>query len=231
MKKDLRSVPLEKLLVAKEKRLAVIKELKISSNSSWLMPQISTYISGMRLVRNKGKIDPIKFLEQNFDQDDWHRGLWILLNHPNRGEIIREAQYSSAYAALVPLVLMPFKKFHNIPYSDWDRESVHTLMYPKLAEAVEFGEKVDYSTEELLEFRRKGLYTKTGSNAGTYKDPVTQWNLSDLGDTEFGKLPKFVQVMCTQIWCAHPQNRTQYMILDWVNLDQMPEPLIPTELL
>lgn len=36
--------------------------------------------------------------------------------------------------------------------------------------------------------------------------------------------------MLTQVWVAHPSLRNEYMVLDPVNWDQMPEPLIPTEL-
>ena len=232
MKKDLYSVPLEKLLVPNEKRLAVIEELNIKSNSDWLMPQISSYIATMPLIRNsEGKIDPEKFRDQNFDQDDWHRGLWILLKHPKRSDILKETQYTSAYAPLVPLMLMPFKKFHNIAYSEWDKEKVHELLDPRLKEAVQFSGEITHSREELLEIRHRGLEIKSGKSAGEFRNPVTYHTLYQLKGTDLEKAPWLVQVMCTQIWCAHPQNRTQYMILDWVNLDQMPEPLIPTELL
>jgi hypothetical protein len=47
---------------------------------------------------------------------------------------------------------------------------------------------------------------------------------------EFRILPELAQVMLAQIWCAHPENRTKYMILDFKNWDQMPEPLITTEI-
>lgn len=232
MKKDLHSVPLEKLLVPDDKRLEVIEELNIKSNSDWLMPQISAYLANMPLVRNsEGKIDPDTFRDQNFTKDNWHKGLWFLLKHPKRSDILKETQYTSAYAPLVPLVLMPFKKFHNIAYSEWDRERVHILMYPELAEAVQFSAEISHSREELLEIRHRGLEIKSGKNEGTYRNPLSTFKLYQLKGTDLEKAPWLVQVMCTQIWCAHPQNRTQYMVLDWVNLDQMPEPLIPTELL
>ena len=37
--------------------------------------------------------------------------------------------------------------------------------------------------------------------------------------------------MTAQIWGAHPSNRTEYMILDWLNWDNMPEPIISTDVI
>ena len=37
--------------------------------------------------------------------------------------------------------------------------------------------------------------------------------------------------MLCQIWLAHPQHRTEYMILDPNNWDTIPAPLIETDLI
>jgi hypothetical protein len=44
--------------------------------------------------------------------------------------------------------------------------------------------------------------------------------------TEFKDTPDLAQVMLTQIWCAHPENRTKYMILCTHAWDHIPAPLI-----
>jgi hypothetical protein len=36
--------------------------------------------------------------------------------------------------------------------------------------------------------------------------------------------------MLSQIWVAHPENRTKYMVLDPLNWDRVPPPLIETDI-
>jgi len=82
------------------------------------------------------------------------------------------------------------------------------------------------SKEEILAIRDQGLYTKTGAKAGETRNPLTQHKLFAIQDTELGHLPEKAQAMATQIWCAHPENRTKYMILDPKQWDAVPPPLI-----
>jgi hypothetical protein len=47
-------------------------------------------------------------------------------------------------------------------------------------------------------------------------------------NSQIHSLPKLVQIMVCQTWCAHPNNRTQYMVLNPLDWDNLPEPLIQT---
>ena len=88
----------------------------------------------------------------------------------------------------------------------------------------------DITQQRLLEIRDLGLMTKSGKTEGQKKNPVATWTLTGIGDTELGHLPKLAVTMLTQIWLAHPSIRNQYMILDPLDWDRMPDPLITDDL-
>jgi hypothetical protein len=100
---------------------------------------------------------------------------------------------------------------------------------PKLLEAMAVA-CPGLGSDKLLEIRNQGLMNKTGQKAGTLKPAETTWSLTGVKDTEIGHLPKLTQTMLTQIWLAHPAKRTQLMVLDPMDWDRMPEPLIKVEL-
>jgi hypothetical protein len=48
--------------------------------------------------------------------------------------------------------------------------------------------------------------------------------------TALAWVPKLTGTMLCQIWVAHPSLRTEYMVLDPVDWDYMPEPLVSPEI-
>ena len=205
--------------------------------TEWFMPQLIAHISQFRVTREidqeTGEISfsPKKLLRENMGGNPWNQGIYYLCMHSLRGDIIK-GQYKAPgvdYCCLVPLLLLPFKKLHNIEYSLWVRDELRHVLDPKLLEAVEYKDETQYVTEEIIEIRDRGLLVKTGNKAGSIRNPSTTFKL--YGNVGLGDMPWLHQVMKTQIWCAHPSNRHQYMILDPANLDNVPEPLVSTEVL
>ena len=88
----------------------------------------------------------------------------------------------------------------------------------------------EVTREELLDIREMGLVFKTGQKAGTTRNPATTYRLTGINSTKIGGLPELAQTMLSQIWCAHPTNRTKYMVLDPHNWDQIPTPLVSEQL-
>lgn len=175
-------------------------------------------------------LSALQFLEANF-KDEKMKGLHRFLMLDSRSSFIKQ-QYKGearAYCTLVPTIMFAFKLYHDIPYSAWNHKEAKYIMPQSLYEAATLPwEAMQYSTEELLAFRDKGLVWKTGEKAGQPRSPIYTHRLFGMGDTEFGKLPELAQVMLSQIWCAHPENRTKYMILDPIHWDSVPPSLIPT---
>jgi hypothetical protein len=210
-----------------------IETLALKNKASWLLPQITAYIAKMSLSRNgSGKIDPSAFVKDNF-KDDWHFGLYRYCTYATRGKIVptQNTEAYRNYSALVPLLLMPFKKFEGIGYSEWDREGLRKLLDFNLAKAVFCGFSSDLSVDCILENRKHGLLIKSGAKAGQMRSPTSSYKLYGTLDTEVSDLPWLGQVMLTQIWVAHPTIRTELMILDWNDLDRIPDPLIVHEVI
>lgn len=209
----------------------VIETLGLKNKASWFLPQLTSYISKMRLPRNSdGKIDGKNFLTENFGIDDWHKGLYRVCTVHQRGTIVPKQVDDSGrnYSSLVPLLMMPFKKYDDIPYSDW--VNVGSILDLNLRLAMTCDLKLDMTPEEILESRDLGLVVKTGAKAGTTRAARSTFKLYGNYDERIKSLPWLAQVMATQIWVAHPTVRSKLMILDWLDWDHIPDPLIDIEI-
>lgn len=198
---------------------------------SWLFPQISSIVAEMPLIRTpEGKINSAEYGKQ-FGKDDWHKGLWLLCTHSLRGDLMSK-QYSPEnrnYSALVPLLLMPHKRFNNVKYSEWDEKGLEMIVDPNLHKAMTYSTDLVLSKDEILEFQKEGLLIRSGAKSGQHRSPLTTHKLYGLQGS-MCSMPWLAQVMLFQVWCAHPANRGDGMILDWKDWDSMPEPLISTDI-
>lgn len=195
-------------------------------HANWFLPQLVAHIAKMPTCGyNSAEY------AASFGVDDFHKGIWALAMHPTRGDIVPK-QYSAEsrnYSALVPLLLMPHKKFDHVDYSKWTAAGLNLAVDPNLHAAMTCDFEHDMSTTEILEIREKALTFKTGKTIGQVRNAQTSHKVYSL-EGPLKKLPWLVQVMLFQIWCAHPVNRTDLMVLDWKNWDNMPEPLVTKEL-
>jgi hypothetical protein len=115
----------------------------------------------------------------------------------------------------------------GVAYESWrGLPKLEYVLEPRLLEAVVVENLPDLGSERLLEIRTQGLTTRSGKSAGQLKAAETTWSLNGISDTELGHLPKLTQSIMTQIWLAHPSHRSNLMILDPKNWDNLPEPLI-----
>lgn len=219
-----------KKLSADAKKVAAglfCEKYDLKGNAAWLLPQLSAHIAKMD---TKG-LNSLEYAA-SFGIDDFHKGLYTLAKHPLRGDLISK-QYSvevRSYCALVPLLLMPHKKFNGVKYSAWSKEGLSMLIDSNLYAAMTCGYAPTNTIPELLSIRQKGLTVATGKRKDEIRSAQTTHKVYFLsGDLK--ALPWLAQVMLFQIWCAHPANRTDLMILDWNNWDSMPEALISTEVI
>jgi len=185
------------------------------------------------LVEVEGQIDPKATAREIFQQfrsaDD--RGLWLWTQLDSRS-LWLQGQYKDPdrqWCALVPTIMYAFKSLHRVPYSRWSRQNLHWVVNKSLCDAM-LSEPPEISGDELLEIREYGLRVKTGAKMGEVRKPETSYKLWGVSDSRVKSLPELAQVMLTQIWCAHPQNRTKYMILDPKNWDEIPRALVDQEI-
>lgn len=177
----------------------------------------------------KGQISA-RSLVKSLLTDETMRGLYRFLMLDSRSCYL-EKQYTSpnkSWCALVPLIMSAFKIHKGVPYSHWNKGELIGIVNPKLYSAMTW-QPEEISRDTIIEARTQGLLIKTGKGQGDYRNPVHTFKL--YGTTGLSELPEYVQTMLAQIWCAHPNNRTKYMILDWVNWDKIPAELIDTEVI
>lgn len=216
-----------------------IETLSLATKYTWVIPQMIAHFGSWKAVKNEdGLYDPILTGKENI-KDPWTKGLWYLALW-SRSDLIRGSGVrlykEGTMNNLVPLILAGFKVYQNIPYSAWDRSGINLFVEPELASAMLY-EMPEIPLDVILQIRKAGLTTKTGLKAGTIKDPRTTAMLYGLKENElaieygFNNMPKYAVVMATQIWCAHPENRTEHMVLDPKNWDNMPLPLYDSTVL
>lgn len=198
------------------------------------MPQVITTLASMTLKRSdNGLISGLRFRNENFNTDKL-KGLYRFLMMDSRSSYLKQ-QYTGTnrnYCALVPLVMYAHKLVHRVPYSAWDPAEVEYVVNKQLADAMTCKPGV-IPNAALLDSRAEGLKIRSGAHAGTSNNPVWKHRLAgpQLKTGVLKDVPYLGQVMLTQIWCAHPDNRTNFMILDPNNWDRVPIPLVTVEVL
>ena len=192
---------------------------------SWLLPQLVAAFGSWTLVKNSGSIDVLATLKQNCEGNSTNTAYWRI-SRITRSLLVAAQTKTPEYATLTPLILAGFKRMQGVPYECWrGLPKLEYVLEPRLLEAVT-ADCPDLGSERLLEIRQQGLMTRSGKSAGQLKNAETTWSLNGISDTELGHLPKLTQSILTQIWLAHPSHRSNLMILDPNNWDNMPEPLI-----
>lgn len=181
--------------------------------------------------QNHVAISGLAFVRQHFKTPEM-MGLYRFLMLDSRGSYLTK-QYSGDaknYCSLVPLILSAFKRYHDIPYMAWNRAELKYVVNPDLCDAMLWEDQtvpmLCSQKSRLLELRDQGLLWKSGEKVGTLRNPLYTHTLYGLKGTEFETVPDLAQVMLTQIWCAHPDNRTKYMVLAPHDWDQIPVSLI-----
>lgn len=209
-----------------------IEKYGIPNHIDWIMPQIVTLLGSMRTsVGEDGLISGKRFRQDNFDTD-WLKGIYrfIMINTKSTYLKLQYKAPAKSYGSLVPLILYAQRLTKGTLYSRWSPDELTSVVHSDLAEAMTY-EVPEISDELLIQFRNEGLTTKSGATAGQMKSAVSTHKLTGIKDQAWNEIPNLVQVMLTQIWMAHPSNRTKYMVLDPRDWDIMPPSLVSDNVL
>lgn len=202
-----------------------VKPYHIKSWGIKLLDQIVAEFSRHKLnaLGSGGTISGVQYLRDNLDpKSDRDMGIYRFIMMDGRSDYLEKMGTGEAkkYCTLVPLILYAHKLYNNIEYSQWERETLHYVVNEALCEAM-LTETPQLTPERLLELRNIGLM-----QAGKPRSPSSTYSLYRLGDTELSECSTLVKIMLCQTWAAHPSNRTKYMVLDPMNWDKMPVPLV-----
>ena len=227
-KQDITTFPFETFTLDNMETRA--KETFLVEHGSWVLPQLLALFGKLKVTRNKEDKVLCKPILDQFDTS-YMRGIWIVVNKLNRSALVKSQGKTPTYGALTPLILAGLKKYQGIGYSEYDKEGLHWLMSDRLYEAITTDYDNSLTPERLLELRIQGLTYTSGPKAGSTIKATSRWTPTGLAGTELGSLPKLTCTMLTQLWVADPSLRDQYMILDPVDWDNMPEPLISLDVM
>ena len=207
---------------------------------TWIYPQVLAHLGRWTPVRNEqGQFCGKRTVSHNCGSSLYERGIYFFAMSSSRYVTKQTSKEGIEYCGLVPIILSAFKKFQDIPYSAWSRETLKHIVDARLC-ATMLTEVPDYPRNLLVEWRQQGLTVKTGPKAGTVKSATSTFGLYGLPQTatfenQFGEtvtvegpgvLNKLSAMILCQTWCAHPQWRNKYMILSHSDWDSIPDPLI-----
>ena len=206
---------------------------KFTVNAEWIFGQMLAKLSSLPLVRNTNNKISAKALVEEIRQSPFLTGMWVVCNYPTRSTWIKgqtDEKYRN-FSALVPLIMSAFKKYKDIPYSDWERTEIHHITEKHLANVMRMDKLPDLTKDEVIEARTAGLTVKSGVKMGEVRSPKSTFTLYIPAGMGFDDLDMLAKIMICQTWCAHPSIRTEYMILNPLDWDNMPEPLVSSTVL
>lgn len=208
----------------------LIKHYSLGSFTNKLLPELVQLIGSWHVTRNcDGLVSGLQFCKDHFSTPE-RMGMHRLLTLNSKSDFL-EKQYKGdgrTYCALVPIIMYAQRKAKNIKYSEWDPEEIQYVMHSKLCDAMLWRGDVP-DNETLLKDRDTALVFQSGARAGSLRDPISTYRLYGTAGTCYEGIPEYAQTMLSQIWCAHPSNRTKYMVLDPINWDNVPMPLVTVD--
>lgn len=244
IKQDIKSIPFDEVIDIYKANASDLKQLSAAltefaekyslKERSWVAPQLFAVFGNWHFADK----DTLKVNLGN--ASDWERGVYLFSLYAPRGVYVLSQVKEPQYSTLVPIILSSLKKYKNVPYSAWSIEGLVHVLEPALLDAVlwadqtrgefsgqsPYGTGCELSSERLLQLRVEGLVYRSGKNCGEVRNPSSSFKLYHTRGTELEGVPWLAQVMLTQIWVAHPDLRTPYMILNPYDLDRVPCPLI-----
>ncbi len=218
IRQDIETLPFEEITspAAVEEFVA---NYHIKTSWEWFGPQLLAYLARYTLVDS---MDGMDYLIKNVKGKPREEGLYLLLMSP-RSSLTNTRQTDRVmlpYCSLVPLYMAAQKMYNDVPYSKWSNVSklVDSSLYAAMTSPPH-----DMDREEILRIREQGLKET--------ENPATAFRLTGVKNTVLGQYGAYARAIIAQIWCAHPTNRHRYMILNCNDWDDIPEPLISTNLL
>lgn len=202
--------------------LEVVDNSNLCNHSSWLLPQLVAHFGRWRLYAS-GKDTVVKNCTTALDR------VLYRLTRIRRSLLIKNQTQQPEYGQLTPLILCGFKRHQGFSYEQFrELDGLKWILEPLLYESL-CGDIPHISKDRLLEIREQGLVYRSGAKQGQKRNPESTWQLFSIGDTELGNSPKLLQSMMTQIWLAHPRYRKQTMILDPQDWDNLPQPVVESQ--
>lgn len=207
----------------------------IAKNADWFWGQATARIAASTLpLGSDGLYSAKKWYLETIKNDSVLHALVILAKYSKRSVLVynQTDPRTKNFCALVPIFMAAHKKINNIPYSRWNKSELRGITESNLLAAMNFdmSECNSLGSDVILTLRDEALEIRSGQKMGTLRSATTNYAMYPPKDSPLHPLPTLVRIMLCQTWCAHPSNRTNLMILDPRDWDNMPAPLVETNL-
>lgn len=211
--------------------IAWLEDLKYGDLSTTILPELMTLVGNLPYKLNENGLISGKSLLSAFSKDATMLGIYVFLMLDSRSCYLTQQYKGTArpFSSLVPLIPYAIRLVKGVAYTAWDPEEIRLVINNDLADAMLFDLDPKPTRDDILEGREQGLTFASGKDVGKMRNPVTSFKLFATAGTCFEKTPHLWQVMTSQIWVAHPENRSKYMVLDPLNWDKVPPPLVSVE--
>lgn len=210
----------------------------ISSKLSWLPHQLMAYFGTWKVVKDdNGVYLPEATYHANTRDIKDYFGLGsAILAKGDRTLFFKNApkgnqQYKSCINPLVPIILAGFKRYQNIDYMGWKQSELLHLLDKDTLTLVGVSYPANISDADVLRIRTASVTDNTGPRAGIMNNTASCIKLNGIGETPLADLPKLAKYIILQTWCAHPENRDKYAILNLDNWDEPARDLVTAEVL
>ena len=191
------------------------------NKKEWFIPQAQARLAELPLLKDEFGLFSPRELFSAIRSDASLLGIFCLFMFADRSKILVGKQYvNTEHCLLVPLVLAAFKRYQNINYSKWPRKGNLGLLVPKNLTDLMLYTPVEHEEDPRPWRSEMSKAVRTSYSANwPLKHPLK-------GDANVPVLYKFIYA---QLWAAHPGNRSPYMILDCLDWDNMPAPIVESE--
>lgn len=192
-----------------------------------LMGLVDNEFADVSLVRNaKGKVSA-KLSMNGITDIDTRRMLMFVAEFPSRAALYHGEKSLGVYT---PLFMAAHKKHHGIAYSEWSMESADEPKYALGFVLYDIVKQARFAIKkELIPTEKSALLAHRRSCLTNGKiNDETRWGI---GTAKFLKRgdgidrANFISYMMLQLWIASPPTRSELMILDPKNFDNMPDAL------
>lgn len=220
MKQDIKLIPFEELLESEQpdySSFAKKYRINVVEPDHWFPVQLMAYLATYKFIPNGDE-----FLAHNL-KSDRDNGLYRFIIEANRSDWITKQILHPLVCSITPTYMAAQKIYNNIPYNSWN---ITENLVPEalfLAMDIEV-DKIELSLSDFSALRKKCLLW-----GNKPQNPATFHSVYHTNGTLLDGLPSLAKNMLLQTWCAHPNNRKDYMILDPWDWDNVPAPMIETD--
>lgn len=193
----------------------IIKKVRTFISPDFLL-NLELWLAAQDLVKNSTDKYDAELTISAIKSDNLKQALKFIYLAPRSMLYSKMKTGKEKFCVLVPLFLAAHKKYNNVKYEEWDKESKYFkfLVGESLWDSITPWIGHDFSDLDIKEMRAQHVKSlEDWSGYSVYYNDIS-WTAS-----------AWIRHIVLQTWMAHATKRNKYMILDINNWDNIPDAL------